>query len=514
VQPAIPRDLDISAEEIAAAETDEPVLKAGAPQVKNPQKFYDRVKYLYDHPDESGSDEIEFKDGRIFEGYTSTLRDPEGRYLGRVWSLSDITARRRSEEILRGRNLVLEQLATGTPQREILASIAQTAEETNPGLICSILLLDRESGVLRHGAAPSLPEFYNHAIDGLAIGPEVGSCGAAAYTGRRVIVEDIMTHPYWVLFKEVAARAGLRACWSQPILSSSGEVLGTFAIYYREVRAPGAQDLEFIESMAHLAGIAIEHRRAEQESAAGREQAEIANRTKTEFLANMSHELRTPLNSVLGLSEIMKDELFGSLGSERYRGYADDIYQSAKHLLDVITDILDISKIEAGKLSLDEDEVDVGAAVETCMRLMYLRASEAKISLVKNIAAGLPKIHADSRKVKQIVLNLLSNAVKFTPKGGTVTVSAWLGDSREMCLTVADTGIGIAPANVEKALTPFAQIDSSLSRKYEGTGLGLPITKALIELHGGRLAIASDLGKGTAVTVTFPAVRVLNGGGR
>jgi signal transduction histidine kinase len=145
------------------------------------------------------------------------------------------------------------------------------------------------------------------------------------------------------------------------------------------------------------------------------------------------------------------------------------------------------------------------------MRLMHPRASEAKVSVVKNIAADLPMIHADSRKVKQIVLNLLSNAVKFTPKGGTVTVSAELGDSHEMCLTVADSGIGIAPANIDKALTPFAQIDSSLSRKYEGTGLGLPITKALIELHGGRLAIASDLGKGTTVTVTFPAVRVLDG---
>jgi PAS domain S-box-containing protein len=425
--------------------------------------------------------------------------------------ISDITERRRGEELLQGRNKVLEQLATGAPLRDILTLIAETTEEARPELICSILLVDKETRCLRHGAAPSLPEFYNDTVDGIEIGPGMGSCGTAAYTGERVVVEDIMTHPYWALFKVHAERAGVKACWSEPIKSSTGDVLGTFAIYSREINAPGARDIELITSMAHLAGIAIERKRDEQESAAGREQAEIANRTKTEFLANMSHELRSPLNSVLGLAEIMKDELFGPLGSERYHGYADDIYQSAKHLLDVITDILDISKIEAGKLNLYEGEVNVAGIVETCMRLMFPRASEAKVSLERDIAADLPKLYADSRKAKQILLNLLSNAVKFTPKGGKVTISVRLNAAGELCLAVADTGIGIAPANIEKALTAFTQIDSSLSRKYEGTGLGLPITKALVELHGGRLAIESELGKGTTVTVTFPANRVMNG---
>ena len=495
--------------EIIASRLDETMLKTGALQVKDPHAFYDRVIYLYDHPEVEGAEDIEFKDGRVFDRHCSTLRDGAGKYLGRVWTFHEITERRRSEEILRGRNLVLERLAAGAPLRDVLTMLAQTAEAVLPGTLSSILFLDRDTRRLRHGAAPSLPEFYNDAIDGVEIGPEVGSCGASAYTGKRVIVENIMTHPFWAPYRSLAERAGVKACWSEPILSSKGDVLGTFAMYYREPRAPGAWDLDFIASNAHLAGIAIEHKRSQEESAAARDQAEIANRAKTEFLANMSHELRSPLNSVLGLAEIMKDEFFGPMGSERYRGYADDIYQSAKHLLDVITDILDISKIEAGRVTLYENEVDMAATIDTCARLMYPRSSEAKVVIEQDVPADLPFVFGDARKIKQILLNLLSNAVKFTPKDGTVTISARVDESGEFCLTVSDTGIGIAPGNVEKALTAFTQVDSSWSRKYEGTGLGLPITKALTELHGGTLAIKSTLGSGTTVTVMFPAHRVI-----
>lgn len=496
-------------EEIIATRIDDAILKTGTLQVKDPQKFYDRVMYLYDHPDVEGCEEIKFKDGRVLDRHSATLRDRGGKYLGRVFTFHDITDRRRSEEILHGRNVMLEQLAAGASLRDVLSLLAQMAENVMPGALCSILLMEKDRRRLRHGAAPSLPELYNDAVDGIEIGPEVGSCGTAAYTGKRVIVEDIMSHPFWVSYRAYAERAGLKACWSEPILSSKGEVLGTFAIYYREVRAPGAWDLDFIASNAHLAGIAIEHERSQEELAAARDQAEIANRTKTEFLANMSHELRSPLNSILGLAEIMKDELFGPMGSERYRGYADDVYQSAKHLLEVITDILDISKIEAGRLTLYEDDVDMAATIETCARLMYPRSSEAKVAIEKDVPAHLPYVFGDSRKIKQVLLNLLSNAVKFTPKGGTVTISARVNEGGEFCLMVSDTGIGIAPGNIEKALTAFTQIDSSWSRKYEGTGLGLPITKALVELHGGTLAIKSTLGAGTTVTVTFPAHRVV-----
>lgn len=425
--------------------------------------------------------------------------------------ISDITERRYADEYLKGRNIVLERLATGAPLHEVLTLLAQTAEKARPGLICSILLLDHESGRLRGGAAPGLPEFYNDAINGLKIGPGVGSCGTAAFTGELVIVEDVMTHPFWAPFAEIAARAGLKACWSQPICSSAGKVLGTLANYYRESRAPSADDLDFIKSTAHLAGIAIERKRDEDESATARIQSEIANRTKTEFLANMSHELRSPLNSVLGFAEIMRDELFGPLGSQRYKGYAEDILQSANHLLAVINDILDISKIEARKLDLDESDVDIAAVIEVSARLMRPRIEQAGLRLEMNVGPELPYLYIDARKVKQILLNLISNAVKFTPAGGKVTVSARLAEEGDFCVVVADTGIGIAPEDIDKALSPFTQIDSSLNRKYEGTGLGLPLSKALAELHGGKLEIQSALNTGTAVMVTFPAARVIPG---
>ncbi len=425
--------------------------------------------------------------------------------------VSDITGRRLAEEDLKGRNMVLEKLATGAPLPEVLALLAQTAERSRPGLLCSILLLDRETGRLRKGASPSLPEFYNDSIEGLKIGPAVGSCGTAAFTGELVVVEDIMTHPFWEAFRDDARRAGVRACWSQPIRSPTGEILGTFANYYREVRAPTADDLDFMTGMAHLAGIAIARKQSEDESAAARVQSEIANRTKTEFLANMSHELRSPLNSVLGFAEIMRDELFGPLGSPRYRGYAEDILQSANHLLAVINDILDISKIEARKLELDESDADIAAIVEVSARLMRPRLEQAGLRLEMNLGPRLPHLYVDPRKVKQILLNLISNAVKFTPAGGKVAVSARLADDGDFCLIVADSGIGIAPENIDKALSPFTQIDSSLSRKYEGTGLGLPLSKALAELHGGKLEIQSEVNAGTAVTVTFPANRVILG---
>jgi PAS domain S-box-containing protein len=245
----------------------------------------------------------------------------------------------------------------------------------------------------------------------------------------------------------------------------------------------------------------------EKELEAAKEEAEAANRTKSQFLANMSHELRSPLNAIIGFAEIMKDEIFGPLSHPTYREYARDIRASGTHLLELINGILDLSKIEAGKLELREQVVDIRSAIETCLRLMMARAEKAQVELVSNIDAGQPGLYADERKFKQILLNLLSNSVKFTPEGGQVMTTAKLDSAGRFVLCVADTGIGIAPEDMEAALSAFRQVDSSLSRKYEGTGLGLPLTKALVELHGGAFEIESEPGRGTTVTITFPADR-------
>jgi PAS domain S-box-containing protein len=249
--------------------------------------------------------------------------------------------------------------------------------------------------------------------------------------------------------------------------------------------------------------------RAENDLLIAKETAELANRTKTEFLANMSHELRTPLNAVIGFSEIMKSELLGTIGNDQYKDYCNDIHQSGIHLLKVINDILDISKIEAGKFDLYDEEFDPVEAIESCMRLIKERALNSNIDLSMVLQGELPQIRADERKLKQILLNLLSNAVKFTPEGGRVSIEAAADTESGFKVSVTDTGIGIAREDFNTVLTPFGQVESALARKFDGTGLGLPLAKSLVELHGGSLSLESEIGEGTTVTVQFPSQRLV-----
>jgi PAS domain S-box-containing protein len=249
-----------------------------------------------------------------------------------------------------------------------------------------------------------------------------------------------------------------------------------------------------------------ERKQVERAILKGKDEAEIANRTKSEFLANMSHELRTPLNAIIGFAEIIMDEVLGPAGNEKYRGYAKDINDSGQHLLKIINDILDLSKIETGQAALCEEEVDVPEALHASLKLIRERARSAGIDLVADFESQpLPKLRADPRMLKQILVNLLSNAVKFTPQGGRVTVSAHCDPVAGYALTVADTGIGIALEDIPKAFARFEQVDAKLDRRYEGTGLGLPLSKAFVELHGGSLELESEVGVGTTVTVRFPA---------
>lgn len=247
---------------------------------------------------------------------------------------------------------------------------------------------------------------------------------------------------------------------------------------------------------------------AERQLRSAKEEAELASRAKSDFLANVSHELRTPLNAIIGFSEIIKDQLFGPMGNQRYREYAIDIHDSGTHLLSLINDILDLSKVEAGKFELHEEAIDLQAATKASFRIMRDRAEEAGVNLVLDMPAGLPRLQADPRAVKQIMLNLLSNAVKFTDAGGRVSVRARLLGTGGLRVQVEDTGIGIAEEDIAKAMAPFGQVDSSLSRKYEGTGLGLPLTRRLIDLHGGSLSLTSEADKGTCVSIDFPKERV------
>jgi signal transduction histidine kinase len=238
-------------------------------------------------------------------------------------------------------------------------------------------------------------------------------------------------------------------------------------------------------------------------------QAESANKSKSDFLAVMSHELRTPLNAILGFTQIMQNRMFGPVGSERYVGYVDDIHKTANHLLSIITDILDLSKAEAGKLTLHEEVFDMIAVLDHCLRLLRERAAEQglRVSLQTPPGVGL-HLRGDERLVKQVFLNLIGNAIKFTPAGGSISVSLTADPDGSWTVRFADTGIGIGEADLTRVLEPFVQVESAFARKHGGTGLGLPLVKKVMELHDGSIEIASTLGAGTTVAIRFPVERV------
>ena len=231
--------------------------------------------------------------------------------------------------------------------------------------------------------------------------------------------------------------------------------------------------------------------------------AERANQAKTAFLANMSHELRTPLNGIMGFSEILKDELFGVLGNPQYQGYADDIHAAAKHLLAIIDDILDISRILSNEGELNAAHINLPQTIEFCLRMVEERAKAANVSITVDIEPEINEILAEEVRIKQIFLNLLTNSIKYSPGGGAVVVSAGL-QGASLVMAVSDTGIGISPENIEMVLMPFGQVREGSNTAHEGVGLGLYLTQAFTEMHGGSLKIDSVVGEGTTVTMAFP----------
>ncbi len=356
---------------------------------------------------------------------------------------------------------------------------------------------DTYEWVTSHGASPSQIQFMRDHPQPPGPGTIIGR---VALTRLPAHLDDARNDPSYT-WKEATDLFGIRSIYGVPMLRE-GEPIGVVVVFRREVRPFTEREQQLVATFADQAVIAIENVRLFNEIQDKSRQLEVANKHKSEFLANMSHELRTPLNAIIGFSEVLLERLFGDL-NEKQEDYLKDIFTSGKHLLGLINDILDLSKVEAGRMDLEPSTFDLSAAVSNAMTLVRERAQRHGIALGQQVDPKVAEITADERKFKQIMLNLLTNAVKFTPDNGRIDVTARREES-DIVVAVHDTGIGIAPEDQAAVFEEFRQVGRNYTSKQEGTGLGLALTKRFVELHGGRIWLESEPGKGSTFTFTIP----------
>ena len=550
----------------------------------------------------------------------------------------DLSALEKSSRIIEEERRVLELVTRGASLQKILDELTHGIERLAPQCFCSILLLDEDKRRLLRGSGGSLPEEYMRLVHGLEIGPDVGSCGSAAYRNETIVVEDISTDYRWAAAKALPLGFGLQACWSVPIRDSKGGVIGTFAMYHPRPTRPSKGELRLVEASAQLAGNVIERLQAEQrlreladrlelaeqaasfgiwergaddeimigsagfaaligapsgrlsrdafyamihpgdrdgvrstmdsaiaagesfdvsfrasvrgeirwlrsqgrvETAGNRrrligstrditaqkstlerlelalEAAQAASRAKNEFLGNMSHEIRTPMNGIVGMIELLSDSGL----NEEQTDYVETIRQCGQSLLHIVNNILDLAKIDSGKLDLERTCFSPAALASEALRIIAVQARDRGLETRAVIDPDIPSaVTGDPLRIKQVLLNLLANAIKFTPLGSVVLgLRAERAEATEveLCFSVADTGIGIAPELRERIFEPFSQADSSTTRRFGGTGLGLTICQRIAKLMDGRIELESEPGRGSTFRffVTLPVIARSDFGG-
>jgi len=418
-----------------------------------------------------------------------------------VGSLMDITERKRAEVLLAGENRLLEMIARGDSRALILEGACLLVEELASGSLCSILLFDPSTNCLRHGAAPSLPNAYTEAIDGAVIGPSVGSCGTAAYRAEPVIVSDIATDPLWADFRDLASAHGLRACWSTPILSSAGKVLGTFATYYREPRSPSSQEQNVIERITHLAGIAIE--REQGEEALRQAQADLARvsraTTMGELTASLAHEVNQPIAAaVTNANTCLRWLTRDHPDVEEARAAAMRIVKDGTRAAEIVSRIRHLFK----KGTSERELVDVNDVIREMIVLLRGETTRYNIIVGMELAADLPQVMVDRVQLQQVLMNLMINGIEAMKDAeGTreLDISSQQTQNEEIVVSVSDNGVGLPPQHTEQIFNAF------FTTKPHGTGMGLRISRSIVESHGGRLWAANNSPRGASFCFTLPS---------
>lgn len=435
------------------------------------------------------------------------LRDAAGELSGGVIVCRDITESKREDAFRAGQGRVLEMIGRGAKLADVLASLVTLIEAQSDDMLCSVVELSEDEKHIRHGAAPSLPEIYVQAVNGAPIGPKNGSCGTAMYLGKQVIVTDMLTDPLWEDYRELALLSGLRACWSTPIFSGAGKVLGSFAMYYRQPQTPTGSEARLTEVATHIAGIAIEHQRAENELRAREEQlrvtqAELAHvarvSTMGELAASIAHEVNQPLGAIVGNADICLrwlDEPEPDL--VQLREALEDISNDGHRASQVIARIRSLVKKHVpDKLPLNFNEV-VGEVID----LVGHEAQQKQVSLVLEIEDALPEVVADRVQLQQVLINLVMNAVEamseIDDRRRELTVKTARADGG-VSAAVSDCGVGIDAARLEQIFKPFH------TTKSGGMGMGLAISRSIIESHGGKLWAESNEQGGATFKFTLP----------